>query len=617
MVLKNFYYMFFIAAGLFLSSCVPKQEFRLNYAIDADLVILKKDVNITFIPANNHIPSHLQITKTERYRFLKSQAPLPFKKEITVGPLMYDMKLSAQIQKNGKVDRTIQAQKVAQTVMSQNQRTWSPARTKLALNIPYVKSDEEVVVSTTYSWMDIRWHNSISLEEDVPTLLSEVIVDVPYGISSQFQSTRNGELFSLSPQTMDHEKTVWGQKDNQAGLGTRFIFSYDFGQEAASRDPSARLQLFFSFEPPTQNLRTPPFDNWERVASYLYDRIDRYDYPSNTIREFTRKEADAQPDNFKKLGRILSFLSNEIETRPVFGSYLEQDVQPAPKTFARRFGSPFDKAILGKAMLMSIGIDAEIMAASDKTQNPSLPNFYSPALFNRVILATTLHGRTYFWDPSIPFVELEPLPLELYAARLLSIRSSKGRLFTMPARVPNIANLEPYQEAVEVHIPMDNEEAAAKQVQEPVAEEKSGFVIEHVMPSLELSDPKDSPKPSPEKTAETNPIETTPLIEEHKPKVEDFKPTPLSPKEELEPKAEEPKPNIEEPKSPPAPLLEQPVVPSTTPAATMKNDESASTPVPLSPLESDSLFEDRASLLNEPAPEVPNAPEKAAIPPKR
>ncbi len=601
MLLKNYYCLIIFAGVLFLTSCTH-QQVKLNYDFDAELVVLKKDVTIVFVPANNHMPPHLEITKTERYRFTKDRAPMAFKKDITIGPLMHDVKLNAQVQKNGKLARTIQSQKVSQTIMSQNQRTWSPARTKLALTIPYVKSDEEIVVTTSYSWMDIRWHEPILLEEDVPTLASEVIVDVPYGVSSQFQSTKNGETFSLAPQPMDHAKTLWGQKDNQAGLGTRFIFTYDFGKDAAVRDPALRLQLFFSFESPVQSLRTPPFDNWERVSSYLYDRIDRYDYPSNAVRDFSRKETDPLPDNFAKLGRILSFLSNEVEARPVFGSYLEQDVQPAPKTFSRRFGSPFDKAILGKAMLMAIGIDAEIMASTDAKQNPVLLNLYSPALFHRIILAITLEGRTYFWDPSVPFVELEAMPIELYSARLLAIRKNKGQLFSMPARLPDLVTLEPEKE-IEVLIPMGEPKDDAAHAS-PVGEE-NGFVVEPTAaPAADNKVPKEIAKSD----------ETSPIIEEHRPKVEDFKPATPLPKEEKEPSAEEPKPNIEEPKGPPKPIIEEPA-PLSPPSSPTNSSETIPKPSE-NTLETDSLFEDRASILEEMPAEILNAPEKSTTPPK-
>ncbi len=590
MKLKNSYYLIVTVLGLFLSSCVHKQP-KLDFDFGTDLIVGQKDVSIVFVPANKRIPPHLLVTKTERYRLNNDNAVVPLKREITIGPLMHEISLTAQIQKNGKTVRDFKAQKISQTIVNETQRVWSPARSKLALLIPYLKADEEAVITTTYSWMDIRWHDPILFEENEPTLATHLIIDVPFGIKTHFQATNEGLPYNLAPNNIDHEKAIWGQKDNQAGLGTRFIFEHNFGREARSRPASERMQLFFSFEPPMQSERNPAFDNWERVASYLYDRIDRYDLASNAIRDFTRKETEKKPDDLAKVTRIFSFLNNEIEKRATLGSYLDQEVQPATKTFAKRFGSPFDNAILGKAMLISIGLDAELMAVSSPSQNPELTDFYSPALFYSTILAVTLNGRTYYYDPSKAFENLEQLPTDLPGSRLLTIRKTKGQIYTLPKTPPPAPEplIDPNAPVIEEN-PALIEEPKAPVIEKPVPEKAPA---EEKLPPL-MEEPKAPTEVKPMPEVQT-PAETKPLpLEEYKP-------------------SEPINPSLEVPQAPPSEekpsVIEVPNYEERPPVIEMPPTSSVEGPSGPAKASDESLFEDRASIMQESTPklEEPNA----------
>src|SRR5690606_33367173 len=100
----------------------------------------------------------------------------------------------------------------------------------------------------------------------------------------------------------------------------------------------------------------------------------------------------------EKIKHLLLFLQNNIEKRSAVGSFQEQELQPATRTFARRFGTPSDVAILGKSLLSSIGVEADLVAAGDRRINPELSDFYSPALFSSIILAYTTNGVTRYFD---------------------------------------------------------------------------------------------------------------------------------------------------------------------------------------------------------------------------
>src|SRR5690606_10622522 len=118
------------------------------------------------------------------------------------------------------------------------------------------------------------------------------------------------------------------------------------------------------------------------------------------IREFTKKEFHIASSDEEKINQVFSFL-REIEKRQIDNPLFDQRAQPATRTFIRRYGSALDIAILGKAMLLSMGVNADILAVSDKRYNPKLTSFYSPTLFNTAILAAYIGAKPYFFDPEV------------------------------------------------------------------------------------------------------------------------------------------------------------------------------------------------------------------------
>lgn len=429
------FFLIIVSSLLLLISCVHHRAIRepaLDQALSA--VIPRQEVHMVYVPQMQRMPAHIVVTKTTRYQFLNNKNLSGFKQEIILNPLMHNISLVAEVQRGGKKVRSYQGSKSNQPVLSKDKSMWLLGRTKLALVVPYLEADEEVLVTTKYAWMETRWHEPIYMEGSDPTFSSKLTVDVPFGIKPHFIAADRGEVIEL-PETQDDNNPQWGQRDNRSGQ-TRYVFEREFQKNNTAKNPGQRLQFFFAFDAPSPNDKQVLFENWESISRYLYNRIDRYDLPSSAIGNFAHKECDDKDNDLSKIARIFSFLSHDIERRTGTMSFQEQEPQPATRTFTRRFGSPFDIVILGKAMFQSLGLNADIVAVSDPQSNPRIEKFYSPALFDRVILAVTSGSQSYYFDPNQEFVRLDHVPTTLQGQYALLLRPNDGQHFALPYEPP-------------------------------------------------------------------------------------------------------------------------------------------------------------------------------------
>lgn len=427
----------FLATVFMLTSCLAKKASGPLVTINAPVLVLEQEANLSYMPQTKRVPAHVVVNKKVRYKFLQASATSQeaFSKEFLINPLMRNATMIAQVQKDGKKVREYPAIKPAPTILN-NKSLWTPGRTKLSVIVPFIKPEEEIVILTSYDWMEPRWLWPFFMEEAEPTVSSSVKVDVPYGISMSFKSTAMGEPFALIPTSTPYVNSQWSQHDNREGQGTRFIFEKNFGIQNTPKKPGFRQQVYLAFDAPAQRDKKTLFTNWESVSSYLYDRFDRYDLPSNTIGDFCSASTKDLTTDGEKIAHILAFLTNNIEKRNVLETFQEQEVQPATRTFARRYGSPLDIVILGKAMLTSLQIGADIVAVSDPEQNPKLSDFFSPALFSKIILAIYDKNQTFYYDPLQDYARFDQIPTNLQGQHALSLKPSESQYFALPYESP-------------------------------------------------------------------------------------------------------------------------------------------------------------------------------------
>lgn len=422
MSLRSTKIFFLLQAACLLFSCAPKRMTPKILNQQEPIVVSSLELNLTYMPQQKRVPTHLVINKSVRYQFSQNQLPESFTKELVVDPLMHQASFVAHVLNKGKIVRKYPAK----TIQSPHRA----GRAMQSIVVDFLKPEEEVIIISSYNWMDPRLVAPIFMEEAEATMASKITIDVPYGINLRYRTAHLGQAVEFAPASTILEKSGWGTSDNRHGR--RFIFEQNFGPQNSTKKASHRQQLFVAFDAPAQRDKKTLFENWEAVSNYFYNRMDRYDLPSNTVRDFSVSQTNNTSNDIEKIGRVLSFLSNNLEKRHTFEPYQEQEAQPANKILNRRSGSPLEIVILGKAMLSSLGIESNIVAVSDPEQNPRIIDFFSPALFSKVILAISHNAETFYYDPLQNYDRFDQVPSNLQGQQALFVKQSGSQFFSLP-----------------------------------------------------------------------------------------------------------------------------------------------------------------------------------------
>ncbi len=277
---------------------------------DEAVRIIKRDTTLVFMPDKPRVAAHILYQRKDHHAYNHIYQNNPFKIDFAINPLMRNPTIIARVERNGVLQRQFVAKRAVVNVLSDKKNSWSPTRSKLSLAIPFLTEGENVVVTTSYEWMDIRWMPPIFLQDDGQIDDVNLSVDVPFGVTMRFKSAKDGTDYDFIPANLSQEKALWKQQDNLAGLGVRYFWKATSTDQSKSGAQSDRLQVFLAFDNPSKSDNTLKLDTWESVSKYLYGRIDRYDLPSNEIREFTIKETRDLFEADQKLDRVFAFLQN-------------------------------------------------------------------------------------------------------------------------------------------------------------------------------------------------------------------------------------------------------------------------------------------------------------------
>ena len=244
MSLRTAQIFFLLQSAILLSSCAAKRMPLLDNQQEP-IIVSSQEISLTYMPQQQRVPTHLVINKSVRYQFSQNKIPESFARELVVDPLMHQASFVAYVQHNNKTVRKYPAK----TIQSPHRA----GRAMLSVVVPFLKPEEEVVILSSYNWMDPRLVAPIFMEEAESTVASEITIDVPYGVNLRYKAASLGNALALEPKSIAFEKAVWGKSDNRHGK--RFVFKHDFGLHNNAKKISHRQQLFLASMHPLREIK--------------------------------------------------------------------------------------------------------------------------------------------------------------------------------------------------------------------------------------------------------------------------------------------------------------------------------------------------------------------------
>lgn len=394
--------MFIILAILTINSCsVINKDIRRT-----DMVLLEAEnsTDITVMPKIKQTPAYIVFKKTTKINLAEGTLSEMIKRDFSVSSNMRNLEYFALIKKKGRVLRRIEPYKLVFDQKTRQGMSPSLLGSRLFLNIPPINPELEIEIVASFEWVDLRWMDPVLLEEPEYTKTSQLNIKIPFGIEMHFQAARKQPI-DLTPVSTQIFKELWKNDPLSAGVGTNAAFSIKEDDSLdLNRDGLLQMYLSFFTTSGSENFLSS-FDSWESVSKFLYERIDRLDFPSQSIVAFTK--ADIENEAHQKVIKIFEFLS-DIQIFGGASDFKNQSVQPASRTLLKKSGSAYDVVILGKALLQSLNIPCEIMAFSDAIlDHPPIKAFPTPAAFTKVLLLVKANDQEYIFDPLAPKEYLE------------------------------------------------------------------------------------------------------------------------------------------------------------------------------------------------------------------
>lgn len=400
---------------------------------EPQIYVVNNDTNIIYIPKKANTAPYLIFEKKTKIAFKNLNAPMPYRQRLLLDNNMRNVVYSANIERDGKVLRAFPSQKEYGPAINSNQKALSAPKLSSVINIPYIDNNEDICITLRYEWMDPRWLLPIMLEESLPTKDAVVSIEVPYGITMNFQASVQREPITLMPYITEAvESTLWGDGKHHKGPGSKYIFKYSNNlQKNENKNLSDLMQLYVSFESPFSSNQNSSFDSWNKLSSFIYNKIDRFDAPQASIEKLSEELVKGEEKDDDKIRSVFNYLKEKIENQCSDVGFMFQEVGPAPRTFVRKYGTPFDLAILGKAMLSSLGIESQILLVSNVNINPKI-DFFTPSIFNDVILAVIKKDKKYYFNPKQKQDNFSSLSWELQGQKALIIDKDKGQIMNLP-----------------------------------------------------------------------------------------------------------------------------------------------------------------------------------------
>ena len=245
-------------------------------------------------------------------------------------------------------------------------------------------------------------------DRHLPVLHSEVIYDVPQGISIQGGSV---DPFKVNVQS-SKETTLFGTKLRIWADRLPPVPAEPFALPFA--DLATRVLILpLAYE--ENGWKKPLLTSWEdisKLAGEVYDEARKKDRGvGEAARRIATTAGSAGSKSRAQAQALYAFVRDEIATDEDEEAIWVPNGSTVAQTLTRKHGDSAEKALLLQALLHEVKLSSKLVWAGDRRQGAIDAKVVNPIWFDRVLVAVDLDGKRILLDPSdrdLGFAALSP-----------------------------------------------------------------------------------------------------------------------------------------------------------------------------------------------------------------
>lgn len=221
--------------------------------------------------------------------------------------------------------------------------------------------------------------------------------------------------------------------------------------ESIDREPSIPSRYF-----PNRLLQFSEYKNWQEVsnwASNLFPKVKPSIELQKLAQQFKQKNS-----TIEQVSAALHWVQDEVRYFSVSIGENSHKPQAPDIVIKRRYGDCKDKSYLLITLLQELGYEAYPVLLSARSSKAAEKSIASPSVFDHVIVAIKLGGKSYFVDPTQTGqkVAVDKIAAPFPGARVLLAQPSTNNLVTLPEREKNLVLAE---QNIQIQIPDVNSDA--------------------------------------------------------------------------------------------------------------------------------------------------------------
>lgn len=288
------------------------------------------------------------------------------------------------------------------------------------------------VVETTYDqYIDdprfvLPWH----FQSDLPTVRSELTVNVPPGFSVDLRFSQDGKFVDKPPERFDTPK------------GTRYSWSlsnlpalYVEPNMPAKRMQSPRAHIVF-LSAKIRGRDFSGFRSWDDVATWFVNRVPNWAEVSEaTLNEARRVAGDAP--KLEKAVKIMEVLARDLKDEPEAEPPLWRAPLFHPDAVLRKkSANPTSRGLLLVSLLRAAGLDAVIGLYTYRDQDNILPDLPTIGALSGVCAVLPRPEGPVILDPSQPLVDPRVPAPRLQGTRVVALMQDGPQVLRVPRSTP-------------------------------------------------------------------------------------------------------------------------------------------------------------------------------------